>query len=60
MSKADVFYSRVTECRENIDDTALIISMDYQKNLPLPVTDVQQEYYKRQLWLHAFDIHNVV
>ena len=38
-------------------DTA-VIAMDFQKNLPLSLTGVSQEYYKRQLWLHNFCIHD--
>ena len=33
--------------------------MDYQKNLPLPLTGVGQEYFKRQLWIHNFCIHDM-
>ena len=31
-----------------------------RKNLPLPLTGIGQEYYKRQLWLHNFCIHDTV
>ena len=34
--------------------------MDYQKNMPLPLTGVSQEYYKRQLWFHNFCILDTV
>ena len=30
----------------------------FPKNLPLPVTNVQQENYKRQLYVHKFGINN--
>ncbi len=36
------------------------ITLDYEKNLPIPVTKVSSEYYMRQLWLHNFCIHNMV
>ncbi len=36
------------------------ISLDYEKNLPIPVTKVSSKYYMRQLWLHNFCIHNMV
>ena len=61
--KADVFYIQTSEVSENAKalgdncDTA-VIAMDFQKNLPLPLTGVSQEYYKRQLWLHNFYIHD--
>ena len=37
-----------------------VIAIDYQKYLSLPLTNVNQEYYKRQLWLHNFCIHDDV
>ena len=37
-----------------------VIAMNFQKNLPLPLTNIGQEYYKRQLWLHNFCIHDNV
>ena len=37
-----------------------VIAMDYQKNMPLLLTGVSQEYYKRQLWIHNFCIHDTV
>lgn len=41
------------------EKNTLAICFDYQKNLPLPVTNIQDEYYKRQLWLHNFGIHDL-
>ena len=60
--KADVFTLQMQEATENAKtckDSA-VIAMDYQKNLPLPLTGISKEYYKRQLWLHNFCIHNTV
>ena len=63
--KADVFNVQLNEVTEETKamgsncDTA-VIAKDYQKNLPLPLTSVSQEYYKRQLWLHNLCIHNNV
>ena len=42
------------------DGDKAILAMDYQKNLPLPLTGISQEYYKRQLWIHNFCIHDNV
>uniref|UniRef100_A0A8D8ZBU7 DUF7869 domain-containing protein n=1 Tax=Cacopsylla melanoneura TaxID=428564 RepID=A0A8D8ZBU7_9HEMI len=50
--------SSVTNDEFNENNT-LAICFDYQKNLPLPVTNIQDEYYKRQLWLHNFGIHDL-
>ena len=36
----------------------VVISMDYQKNLPLPKTGTGPEFYKRQLWLHNFCVND--
>ena len=50
-----------TESARSTDDGSVhVIAMDYQKNLPLPLTGIGQEYYKRQLWLHNFCIHDTV
>ena len=60
--KTDVFnmlLMKVTEkaSAEGLPET-MVIAMDFQKNLPLPKTSISQEYYKRQLWLHNFCIHD--
>jgi hypothetical protein len=33
--------------------------MDFEKNLPLPLTKVSCKYYLRQLWIHNFCIHDM-
>lgn len=43
---------------EAVPDT-LILCMDFEKNLPPPVTNIGVEYYKQQLWIHNFGILNV-
>src|SRR5690348_6435732 len=35
------------------------ICFDFQKNLPLPVTNITAEYFLSQLWLHNFGIHDM-
>lgn len=37
----------------------MILCFDFEKNLPLPVTNAQDEYYCSQLWFHVFGIHNL-
>ena len=65
LRKADVFNAQLREATESAKtmvtdcDTA-VIAMDFQKNLPLPLTGICQEYYKRQLWIHNFCIHDCV
>lgn len=60
--KGDAFTAQlqeVTELAQN-DETIHVIAMDFQKNIPLPLTGIGQEYYKRQLWLHNLGIHDCV
>lgn len=59
LSQAQAFYDRLSSYDESPDPATLAICMDFEKNLPLPVTNVGPEYYKRQLWLHNFGIVNV-
>ena len=63
--KADVFTVQINEVTVTAqallpDGNTAVLAMDYQKNLPLPLTGVSQEYYKRQLWIHNFCIHDNV
>ena len=65
LRKADVFtvqINEITEAAKSMEsncDTA-VLAMNFQKNLPLPLTGVSQEYYKRQLWMHNLCIHDNV
>lgn len=60
-AKADAFNSKKNEIIQSIknDPTQVALCFDFQKNLPLPVTNVGQEYYKRQLWCHNFGVHDL-
>lgn len=60
LAKADVFYTQLREIPANSNANSLVLAIDYEKNLPLPVTGVGPEYYKRQLWLHNFCIKDLV
>ena len=65
LRKADVFNLQLKEATKSplvrvIDGDTAVIAMDFQKNLPLPLTGVSQEFYKRQLWLHNFCIHDCI
>lgn len=62
LRKAEVFlkkYSSSEKEDKNMNKNKLSICFDFQKNLPLPVSNVTDEYYLRQLWLHNFGIHNL-
>ena len=63
--KADIFTVQINEVTESPqallpDGDTAVLAMDYQKNWPLPLTGVSQEYYKRQLWIYNFCIHDNV
>ena len=60
--KADVFNFQMKEDSEaaKLAGNTDVICMDYEKNLPLPLTGIGQEYYKRQLWIHNLCIHSMV
>lgn len=53
VSKADKFYELLKSRKTSIQQTDMVICFDYQKNLPLPVTNVSDEYYRHQLWLNT-------
>jgi hypothetical protein len=61
LSEAQKFYEFQNEVKNLIkkDNTISAISMDFEKNLPLPVSKVSFEYYLRQLWLQNFCIHDM-
>ncbi len=58
--EAQMFYNIKKQVKNlvKIDSKVCAISLDYEKNLPLPVTNVSSEYYMRQLWNQNFCIHN--
>ncbi len=60
IEKADVFYTQLREIPANAGPTEVVLALDYEKNLPLPVTGVGPEYYKRQLWLHNLCVKDLV
>lgn len=59
--KAEVFYDRKRITRKTaIRDSSLVaIAMDYQKNVSLPNITTNDVYYKRQLSMNSFNIHNL-
>ncbi len=58
-AKAAVWKIKLNEAKEIVKDpTHCALCFDYQKNLPLPVTNAGPEYYKRQLWIHNFDVYD--
>lgn len=60
ITQSESFYEKLKSCKASPDPDTWAICMDFEKNLPLPVTNVGPEYYKRQLWLHNFGIIDVV
>lgn len=59
LRRAEVFKSTLAEAQKSSDPSEMVICFDYEKNLPLPVPNAQDEYYIGQLWLHVFGIHNL-
>lgn len=57
LRKAESFKLKLAEATADKDPNVLAICFDYQKNLPVPVTNIADEYYLRQLWIHNFGIH---
>jgi hypothetical protein len=55
---ADIFYAQLREVQDLLkdDSEAAGICFNFEKNLPLPVTNIGQEYYKRRLWLYNFEV----
>jgi hypothetical protein len=59
--RAKKFYTKLKQikqlCSERADVAA--ITFDYIQNLPLPHIPVQEIFYFRQLWVYAFEVHNI-
>ncbi|XP_031334178.1 uncharacterized protein LOC116164175 [Photinus pyralis] len=59
--KGKTFYNEIKRCTtlaKNNDDTEMI-TFDYEQNLPVPVTNVSDEFYLRQLWVYNFGVHGM-
>jgi hypothetical protein len=58
--EAEGFYdSMKSEVLSQLPATTTCLNFDYQKNMPLPVTNTSGEFYSRQLWLINFAIHDL-
>lgn len=59
--KANVFYKRKRETRIQCQSSSQkeAIAMDFQKNLSMPNITTNDVYYKRQLTLNLFNIHEL-
>ncbi|KAK4873252.1 hypothetical protein RN001_015281 [Aquatica leii] len=57
LRKAECFQKKISEVTKANDPSILSICFDYQKNLPVPVTNIGDEYYLRQLWIYNLGIH---
>lgn len=59
--RAKKFYNKIAEvqtlCTERPEVMGL--AFDYMQNMPLPHIPVQEIFYFRQLWVFAFQIHNL-
>lgn len=43
----------------NKDDDTCVLCFDFMQNLSLPNIPVQEIFYKRQLWMNVFSIHDM-
>lgn len=59
--KAGVFYQRKRQTRMQCQSSSVkeAIAMDFQKNLSMPNITTNDVYYKRQLTLNTFNIHEL-
>lgn len=60
-TKANVFYQRKRQTRIECQSSSLkeAVAMDFQKNLSMPNITTNDVYYKRQLTLNLFNIHEL-
>ncbi len=58
-SRGRAFWLQLEEVEKIVreDKTQFGLCFDFQKNIPLPLTNVGEEYYKRQLWIHNLGFH---
>lgn len=61
LRKAQVFYDRKSAARRDaqMDETHAAVAFDFAKNLPSPNIATNDVYYKRQLSLYTFNVHNL-
>ncbi|GFN90852.1 voltage-dependent calcium channel unc-36 [Plakobranchus ocellatus] len=61
LRKAEVFYERKKAARvkSSQDLTTLAVAFDYQKALPQPYKPTNEIFYRRQLSVHSFNIHEL-
>lgn len=59
VARGDSFYSQQRDVVDSSGADCAVLAMDYEKNLPLPLTGVGPEYYKRQLWLYNLCIKDM-
>jgi len=60
LREADNFYASMKiKVLNLIADNVTCLCFDFQKNLPLPVTNVSAEFFCRQLWLYNFGVHDL-
>ena len=55
--KVDAHKNLKADIMERAGKTALVLEFDYAQNLPLPKLPVNDQFYKRLLWLHVFNVH---
>ncbi|VEN61902.1 unnamed protein product [Callosobruchus maculatus] len=59
--RAKKFYNKIKEVQTLYTERPDVMGLafDYMQNMPLPHIPVQEIFYYRQLWVSAFQIHNI-
>lgn len=59
--RAKKYYTKLQEIKKKCEEEPEVmgITFDFMQNLPLPNIPVQEIFYYRQLWVYAFQIHNL-
>jgi len=55
--KVDAYKRLKADIMARAGKTALVLEFDYGQNLPLPKLPVNEQFYKRLLWLYVFNVH---
>jgi hypothetical protein len=60
-TEANKFYQIKSKLKKDFSHTSdtLIICYDFEKNLQLPITNINMEYYLSKFYMYNFGIHNL-
>jgi len=55
--KVDSYKCLKAEIMKKAGKIPLVLEFDYAQNLPLPKLPVNEQFYKKLLWLYIFKVH---